>query len=312
MAVTTPQHGLADDSAGAAGGELSQIIQAYNEVTEKLRVSHEKLSGEVVRLRKQLASADAALQRSKRLAALGEMAAGIAHEIRNPLGAIQLYAQLIEQDLQEGIAGDQTEDTVRKISRAVRGLDAIVGDVLSFARPMEPERRVIPAEGLFQRVLDSNRHGLERERVSVTLAGVDTPVPGDARLIEQAMINLVRNAIDAVAESPRRELVLSAAVKGESVELMVRDTGPGIEDDAIDRIFNPFFTTRSTGTGLGLAIVHRIADAHGGSVVVHNDPVQGGAVFCMTLPQVGHREVGETDEYQGAVGHSRGKQELTV
>ena len=118
--------------------ELAQIIHAYNDAAGKLQHSHESLKNQVDRLQSQLASTNAQLQRSKRLAALGEMAAGIAHEVRNPLGAIQLYAGMLVDDLSKPLIS-QTDppamaDTARKIASAVRGLDAIVSDVLTFAR----------------------------------------------------------------------------------------------------------------------------------------------------------------------------------
>jgi K+-sensing histidine kinase KdpD len=100
--------------------------------------------------------------------------------------------------------------------------------------------------------------------------------------MHRALVNLIRNATQAMPDGGT--LTLEASRDETAVHLVVRDTGPGIGDEAVDRIFNPFFTTRDTGTGLGLAIVHRILDAHGGSIAVHNDPSAGGAVFTLSLP----------------------------
>ncbi len=300
-AITTAATLDAPARAGIlAPDDLAEVIQAYSAVADRLQASHEALAGEVDRLRRELASKNAQLERGKRLTALGEMAAGIAHEIRNPLAAIQLYVEMVAADLAapaaRGSAPDaaggsaphpppadpaQTLDTTRKIADAVRGLSAIVNDVLSFARHIEPCARRLDARQVIHRVLDAHRPDLLAQRVEV-LTDVGYPtVDADPELLHQALLNLVRNAVDAMAEQPDdRALLLEV---GEET-ITVADTGPGLTDDAAERIFNPFFTTRSTGTGLGLAIVHRIVDAHGGSIAVHNDPEHGGAVFTLTLP----------------------------
>lgn len=267
--------------------DLAQIIEAYNGVTEKMQASHERLQGEVVRLRQELTSANAQLQRSKRLSALGEMAAGIAHEIRNPLAAIQLYVGMVIDDLSgTGVSPDEALENARKIASAVQGMSGIVNDVLSFARGIEPGCRPCAVSDLFDRAIAAHRPAIEA--AGVTVVRNDRKRDGlslsaDPGLVQQALLNLVRNAVDAMqsVEGPR-ELVLDAETDEVGVVLVVRDSGPGIPDDRVDRIFNPFFTTRSTGTGLGLAIVHRIVDAHGGSVSVANDR---GAVFRLSMPQ---------------------------
>lgn len=268
--------------------ELAQIISAYNAVTERLQQSHETLQSEVIRLRRELASTNAQLQRSKRLSALGEMAAGIAHEIRNPLGAIQLYAGMVIEDLQpEASRPEMALDGARKIASCVRGLNAIVGDVLSFAREIEPQLQTVVSTDLFNRVVEAHVPAIDAAGVTIDRQDLDRePIAfrGDGNLLHQALLNLVRNAVEAAQAGDERRVVLDATCDGEDVTLTVADTGSGIPDDAIDRIFNPFFTTRNSGTGLGLAIVHRIIDAHGGAIAVHNDPQTGGAVFQLTLP----------------------------
>lgn len=270
--------------------DLAQIVEAYSAVTERLQHSHERLQDEVVRLRRELNSANAQVQRSRRLSALGEMAAGIAHEIRNPLAAIQLYAGMAADDLQldDEQAKQAALDNVLKIASAVRGMSAIVNDVLSFSRGTQPECSQVDASELLDRVVAANGPGIDQAQVHVVrndLGKQPLAVYADSGLLQQALLNLVRNAVDAMAgtDGPR---VLTLGVQRDEVGvvLSVSDTGPGVLEDCLDRIFNPFFTTRSTGTGLGLAIVHRIADAHGGSIAVHREPARGGAVFTMSLP----------------------------
>lgn len=270
--------------------DLAQIVEAYSAVTERLQSSHERLQDEVVRLRRELNSANAQVQRSRRLSALGEMAAGIAHEIRNPLAAIQLYAGMAAEDLEveDPSAKAEALSNVRKIASAVRGMSAIVNDVLSFSRGTEPERVLVDASEIFDRVIAANGPGIDQARVDVVrkdLGREPVKVFADPGLLQQALLNLVRNAVDAMAgRDGARVLTLGVECDEVGVVLSVSDTGPGVSEDCLDRIFNPFFTTRSTGTGLGLAIVHRIADAHGGSIAVHREPVRGGAVFVLSLP----------------------------
>ncbi len=320
VTVVVPQRvgGEAPHEAQTRARELAQVLEAYNEATERLQKSHEHLTAEVERLRQQLASKDAQLQRSRRLAALGEMAAGIAHEIRNPLGAIGLYAGMLVEDLeaspQEPAAPARREGmlrSARRIAEAVRGLDGIVNDVLSFARELQPRPRVLPVTELLNRSVEAYRPAIEAAGIEVHLPQWEPQdhsagaIMGDPELMHQAMVNLVRNAVDAMEQSRRlpRVLTLGACRAGDRVHITVRDTGEGIAPDAVDRIFNPFFTTRSTGTGLGLAIVHRILDAHGGTIAVRND---GGAVFELNLPAA---ESGvETNSGMGShqAGHAAG------
>lgn len=272
--------------------DLAQIVEAYSAVTERLQGSHERLQGEVVRLRRELNSANEQVQRARRLSALGEMAAGIAHEIRNPLAAIQLYAGLAVEDLRDldGASGASAMENVGKIASAVRGMSAIVNDVLSFSRGMDPSRVEIGASEVLDRVVAASAPGIDQYGVHVVRRDLEQgPVDlfADAGLVQQALLNLVRNAVDAMAGvGGARVLTLGARFDEVGAVLTVADTGPGVPDDCIERIFNPFFTTRDTGTGLGLAIVHRIADVHGGSISVHNDPKRGGAVFALSLPAV--------------------------
>ena len=255
--------------------DLGELVSAFSEVTSRLEGTHAQLRGEVGRLTTELREANEQLQRSRRLAALGEMAAGISHEIRNPLASIRLYARMLEEDLPDR---PEQQSNAQKIGNAVSRLDAIVGDVLSFAREIRVRPDATTAADLFDEALAMCETG----DVRIARSGDDTKLQADTTLCLQALVNLVRNAIDAGGDSltlsARTEDVLDSAgrLRHWSV-LSVIDTGPGIEPDVIERMFNPFFTTRATGTGLGLAIVHRILDAHAGRVEVRNNSDSDGA-----------------------------------
>lgn len=281
-ATTTPSVSL---PAGAAlppsisQAELAALMAAFNDATGRLTATHERLQGEVTKLTAQLADAKVQVERSKHLALLGEMAAGIAHEVRNPLGSILLYARMLQQDLTDRPPQLAIAD---KIAGSVQRLESVVGDVLAFSRDLRTRPQALCARDLLEGALHGASDG--SAAWSGVHAGVDAPadltVYGDANLLMQVLINLIRNAVGAMAEGGRpadraRRLTLSAGVakartpEGRSVPmhaLRVHDTGPGIDPATAEKLFTPFFTTRATGTGLGLAIVHRIVDAHGGRV----------------------------------------------
>jgi len=266
-AVSTPAGGEALDAS-----DLAELIGTFNEVTAKLQASHERLGREVTRLRRELGEANEALERSRRLAALGEMAAGIAHEIRNPLGSIGLYARMLEEDL-----GDRPEQsqTAGKIRLAVQGLERIVRDVLAFAREVRVERARACVDDVIGRAVEAVFAAGSHTGVQVEVSeckGVE--LDADAGLLVQALTNVLRNAAEAVDEVGGGRVRVEAQRLSEDgrggavTVLRVIDDGPGVSPEVVQRMFNPFFTTRAAGTGLGLAIVHRIIDAHGGSVRV--------------------------------------------
>lgn len=290
--------------------ELAGLIGAFNDVTQKLQASHESLRAQVERLTQELDEANTQVERSRRLAALGEVAAGIAHEVRNPLGSIRLYARMLEQDLAD--QPDQKQ-LAAKIGRAVQTVDAIVGDVLTFAREFRVRHERVEVPALFDRVLESCCHdgvpGWKRTQIvrSDRRTGALAQVEGDPGLLQQALVNVVRNAFEAMSDAgegasltldAREERVAgSDGCQQPHAVLSVRDTGPGLSEDVAARMFNPFFTTRNTGTGLGLAIVHRIVDAHAGRVRVRGDLRPGTAVEIV-IPRLGMSREATTDREQ--------------
>ncbi|HOJ74285.1 MAG TPA: ATP-binding protein [Phycisphaerae bacterium] len=280
---TITDHMAANATLTQRERELGAIIDAYNQVTEQLKQSHERLRDEVARLREELARKNRQLRRRERLAALGEMAAGVAHEIRNPLGGIQLFASLLQKDLQGSPAQARL---VNKIAQGVASVESIVTDFLEFGRPRDPEPRPLRVDAVVREAVELALH-----RAAESGVRIETVVPGDlnmvsdAAMIKRALLNLLLNAVDASrgVDGGGQVTVGARMQDPEHVNIAVADNGPGVPAELMDRIFNPFFTTKDRGTGLGLAIVHQIAELLGGNVQVANAP-QGGAVFSMCLP----------------------------
>ena len=267
--------------------ELGKIILAYSEVTERLQQSQDQLQRQVAHLRGELSEKNKLLERKNRLAALGEMAAGMAHEIRNPLGGIQLYASLLGKDVADRPASLQL---VNKISGGVKRLEALVSQVLQFAREIHASVGPADLAEIVEQTLDLTVQQRTVAGVSCQTSGPrPMPVRIDAILIGQCLLNLVLNAVESMAQTPRdgtgAERRLSVRFgpppigsDAKQFHLTVCDSGPGIPSGVLDRIFNPFFTTKDTGTGLGLAIVHRVVEAHEGSITASNTE-GGGAKF---------------------------------
>ncbi len=256
--------------------ELGQILHAYSEVTERLQRSHEQLQATVERLQNELGEKNRLLERRNRLAALGEMAAGMAHEIRNPLGGMQLYATMLDADLADR---PEQRKIVGKISGGVRRLEGLVSNVLQFTREITANRRRCDVRAAVDEAVDLTARQQAAAGVRVELIGPESLVAdADPDLIGRAVLNLVLNAIEAAAG----RVAVGLTPRADGFSLAVSDDGPGIAPGVIDRLFDPFFTTKDVGTGLGLSIVHRIADAHDGTITASNVP-GGGASFELMI-----------------------------
>lgn len=216
------------------------------------------------------------------LAALGEMSAGIAHEFKNALATISGYAQMIHNEAPSG----ETGECAGKIIEQTRSLTHVVTEFLRFARPLELSQEDFELAGLIEQVAEEI--GAGASGVSVRTEGSFAEISGDEGLLKQALLNLARNAAEAASSNGHpgevRIIGKEAAQGGKKWQLVtVSDNGPGIEAGNLDKIFVPFFTTKSNGTGLGLAVVQKIALQHGGRVEARNK-ASGGAEFDLWLP----------------------------
>jgi two-component system sensor histidine kinase HydH len=219
--------------------------------------------------------------RAEQLAAVGQLAAGVAHEVRNPLTGMKL---LVEAALRPGPRTGLTEEDLRVIHGEIVRLEATVQHFLAFARLPAPKRQVCDLRDVIGGSLDLVRPRALGQGVQLEVSAPAEllPVDVDAGQIQQVLVNLLFNALDAMPRGGRLALVLEAA--GESCRLSVRDTGPGIAPAMAGRLFTPFASTKPTGTGLGLSLARRIVEEHGGRIDGDNHP-DGGACFAIVLPK---------------------------
>jgi signal transduction histidine kinase len=222
----------------------------------------------LVPLHRQIADVSAALEQSEKLASLGVLASGVAHEIRNPLTAIKARLYTHQKALPAGTPEHADCDF---IGEEITRLERIVRDFLQFARPSEPHFAAVSPEALLRELQELLAPELHKSSVALVLDGtVATAVEADAQQIKQVLINLVRNAAESIGKNGKvtlraRESRLAKDGR-RAVALEIEDTGGGIPPDVQKRLFDPFFTTKPSGTGLGLSIAARIVGKHGGAL----------------------------------------------
>ncbi len=230
------------------------------------------------RLSRRAEAAERALERDRRLAALGEMSAVLGHELKNPLTALKGHAQLLVEKLPGDHPGRRGAETV--VREAVR-LEALTRQVLDFVRTGEVQPAAVDVPGLLaEAVAALGEAGAARVRLSAPAAL--PPVPLDAPLVRQALLNLLENALQA--SPPDQAVLLAAEPTDGGLRLTVRDRGAGFAPGEEAQAFEPFFTRRTRGTGLGLAVVRRVVEGHGGSARARNHP-EGGAEICLDFPR---------------------------
>jgi two-component system, NtrC family, sensor kinase len=238
--------------------ELEALARRWNDMTAALKTHQERLV------------------ESEKLAGIGRLAAGVAHEINNPLGVILGYAKLLRKKCDAGTAADLAvveEETLRA--------KEIVDGLLDLSRPLPPGAGEVDLRALSDEVVSRLADARLLDGVAVKVDGRAT-APGHPEKLRQVLVNLVRNAIEAAGAGGTVEVRL--AERDGHAEVAVEDSGPGLPRDGRDRLFEPFFTTKPRGTGLGLAVSRAIARAHGGDLAAGGAPA-GGARFTLELPR---------------------------
>jgi PAS domain S-box-containing protein len=217
------------------------------------------------------------MRRAKTMAALGEMAATVAHEIRNPLGAMGVWVGLLERDLEPE---DPRRKTVGKVLEGLSRLNRIVSNLLVYSRPIKASLRSVPLKDFLSEIVDFVQIEIERQEHKIGVVrsferSVDVHVSVDPEKMHQVILNLCLNAIQAMPGGGTLSVLADAAAGSEFVSFAIADTGIGIEPDKIGKVFDPFFTTKENGTGLGLAIVKRFVEFHSGHITVDSTPGVG-------------------------------------
>jgi nitrogen fixation/metabolism regulation signal transduction histidine kinase len=224
--------------------------------------------------------------RKRNLESLGEMSAGLAHEFKNALATLHGYAQLLQNT---SLVDDARTEAAAALLQEVRGLAEMVTSFLNFARPKPPDFADAQLKPLLEYCAEDLNALFDELRVELSIEGEFSEVRADERMLRQTLLNLLRNAAEAIPDDARaRRVTVNCSreldARGHAwARVEVADTGSGINTEDLQRVFIPFFTTKSKGHGVGLALAHRVATDHGGTLSASNSTT-GGAVFTLRLP----------------------------
>ena len=271
--------------------ELHDAFRVFTDATASFEREYQLLRAQALELRGQLAEKQRALMaslerereleiqalRQSRLAAMGEMAATLAHEVRNPLGGMELFTRLLIDELAEE---PRSRRLAEQIARGIQDLNHLVGNILEYGRMPEPRLALTSVGGVIEEAFSVVGPSLQ--------AGIRVEIPDarelhwwlDRALVTQVLLNLLRNAGEAMGD--RGVLRVGIEADERLLRIVVEDTGPGIEPERAATIFDPFFTTKERGTGLGLAVARAAVLAHGGDLTF--EPGRRGARFVVSLP----------------------------
>jgi signal transduction histidine kinase len=284
---------------------LRQDIRRRKEIEDALRAYRERLEDLVEERTRELHDAQARLVRKERLAVLGELAGSVAHELRNPLGAIRNGAYLLNLLLEGRAAAPEVEETLELLDREVVRSERIIGALLDYADVVPPTRHQTDLNAAAQTVL--SRQTLPDD-VELELDLDDAPptVLADREQLEEVIDHLVRNAVQAMPDGGRLRVSIERStgngdqrstdtngppVQGDEwVEIVVSDTGEGIREENLEQVFEPLYSTRTQGIGLGLALVKRLVEGHGGHIGVESE-VDEGSTFTVRIPSA-EKDVG--------------------
>jgi len=258
---------------------LKRAFEAFTEASSRLESRFQELQKETETLRAKLKEKEEEIKRAEKLATLGETAAALAHEVRNPLGAIKLFLSLLRRDLAEK---PESLDLVNKIDQSVGNLDSVVSNILQFSKE---ERFDLAPVNIHSIVNELKEHFAASQanaaKFEIALNG-NPYVMGSECALRRTLYNLMLNALQA---TKFRGTITIACNDGQNDKLLlqVADDGPGIEAEILEKLFDPFVSSRKEGTGLGLAIVRQSIEKHGGTIKASNQAK--GALFSIELPR---------------------------
>ena len=269
------------------GDEISALAQAFNQMADDLKKSQERL----IREGETRLDLERSLRQSEKLATVGQLASGLAHEIGTPLNIIYGRTELIQRRLEDK---EEIKRTLAIILLQTERITRIVQQLLGMVRKKQSERRVVHIPPILETTLDFLDHQIQKQKVQVVkdLRAELLPVIGDPDQIQQVFLNLILNAIQAMPDGGKLHISASSRmiskeglenIQRQYIEVRVEDSGVGMEKDALEKIFQPFFTGKETGTGLGLTVCQGIVQDHEGWIEVESK-VGEGSVFKVYLP----------------------------
>jgi signal transduction histidine kinase len=252
-------------------------------------------------------------ERMDRMAYVGTLASGLAHEIRNPLSAMTVNLDVLREELEEvlqptvALAATGTSDAlpsthlddtklqaiqrigglVTRVRREIQGLNTTLSHFLDFALPSKEGMTEFPLRGLMEEIIELHREQCRQKEITIEISGApasQTIIEADRRLCHQALRNIIINAIQVLEGCVPRQIRIRVNPAGSVVRLTISDTGPGIDPEKLDSIFEAFVSGRKGGTGLGLALTRKIVEEHHGRITASNNPDGPGAVFTVELP----------------------------
>jgi signal transduction histidine kinase len=293
-----------------SGDELGELAAVFNDTTENLQESTAQLERTVETLR----TTQAQLIHSEKLSAVGEFVAGVAHELNNPLTALIGFAELVQMSEVD----DDTRSSLKRISNSAERCHKIVQSLLSFARQHPPERKVTNINAIVDSVVEILIYELRTSNIEL-VRELSPQLPRllvDPHQIQQVFLNIVNNARQAIeAHRPRGVVRISTRAEGRRVRVRFQDDGPGISEENLRKIFNPFFTTKPVGkgTGLGLSLSYGIIQEHGGVISAESTPGQG-TTFIIDLPITNQSEtvIEETVPAPPRPARGKGRKVLVV
>jgi signal transduction histidine kinase len=256
------------------------VIGVLSEKDRRHRLTLEQTTKHLSRVYYELQGSFARMKRSERLYAAGQLSAGLAHEIRNPIASIAGAAGILQRNSD---SGHRRQECLEIISKECSRLNRLLTSFLDFAKPRPPMFQTVGVESLLDSVIELAVHAVGRQPIAIRKnLGPDLPqLECDAEQIKQVLLNLIINAIQEMSQGG--EIAVSVQAQDAAVVISVHDQGCGISPENLGRLFDPFFTTKETGTGLGLPVAHQIVAQHGGSLWADPNPDRG-MTFSFRLP----------------------------
>jgi signal transduction histidine kinase len=268
---------MKQDSIPNSSQELSNMFLRFVDSSEKLQSAYENLQSETDALRQRLDKKDQEIAQAAKMATLGQAAAALAHEIRNPLGAIKLFVSLLSDEVQNSPAG---QSYLNHIQISISQLDATISNILHFSKDSPLSLSPLNIASLLQERIQAFNLSEPNIKIDLNLAASDIYVLAQEQSLRQIINNLFSNACQAMRHNGCISVDLEKSEQGSAI-LRIRDHGPGVDETIINQIFEPFVTSKNEGVGLGLSIVKRIVEQHHAHIQVKNNC---GAVFEITFP----------------------------